>query len=218
MTSTLKTVDLGLVPLELHTGNVGISISGGADSSLLLYLLMKHTDPETKIHAISCADPRMLNVNPRHAFNVLERCMELTGNRNVLFYTYFVKIKNSKTWVTGIDHYIDNKIVDVVYTGATSNPPTDMTDVPWLVNPPSETAVCRNPKDIRPLYSRNDKIYTPFTNIHKRQIAQLYREHNLMESLFPLTHSCEHPKFLHPTQCGECWWCLEREWGFNTHD
>ena len=50
----------------------------------------------------------------------------------------------------------------------------------------------------------------PFFNLDKRQIAELYKQHNLLDTLFPLTVSC----ITEITHCGECWFCKERIWGF----
>ena len=59
------------------------------------------------------------------------------------------------------------------------------------------------------------KSFRPFTNIDKRGIAELYEHFGLMDTLFPLTKSCEGftPSWDSP-HCGKCWWCLERQWGF----
>jgi hypothetical protein len=55
--------------------------------------------------------------------------------------------------------------------------------------------------------------YKPFFNITKKNIAELYQEHGLLDSLFPLTRSCEDRNFLQG-HCGKCWWCEERLWAF----
>ena len=48
----------------------------------------------------------------------------------------------------------------------------------------------------------------------KKDIANLYIEHNLLEKLFPITTSCESLDNV-TEHCGECWWCKERQWAFN---
>lgn len=56
-------------------------------------------------------------------------------------------------------------------------------------------------------------MYTPFHRIDKKVIAGMYEELNLLETLFPLTRSCENNNLLEG-HCGECWWCEERLWAF----
>ena len=52
-----------------------------------------------------------------------------------------------------------------------------------------------------------------------KKTSNLYKEYNLIDSLFVYTRSCEweaqnvkDPKLGH---CGICWWCQERAWGFS---
>ena len=45
--------------------------------------------------------------------------------------------------------------------------------------------------------------------------AKIYQELDLMETLFPVTRSCEvTDKIEYYGHCGKCWWCEERHWGF----
>jgi 7-cyano-7-deazaguanine synthase in queuosine biosynthesis len=72
----------------------------------------------------------------------------------------------------------------------------------------------------------------PWANTDKQGIAKMYREEKLIDSLLPVTRSCEYdptsdyyyantwPRWgdeirdPYLEHCGECWWCKEREWGF----
>jgi 7-cyano-7-deazaguanine synthase in queuosine biosynthesis len=63
----------------------------------------------------------------------------------------------------------------------------------------------------------------PWANTDKKGIAKMYREENLIDTLLPVTRSCEYDpncEFFDDIEdpglghCGECWWCKEREWGF----
>ena len=57
----------------------------------------------------------------------------------------------------------------------------------------------------------------PLYKINKRFIADIYRQFDLTENLFPMTWSCEGSKELtndYTIPCEECWWCWEREWAF----
>ena len=63
--------------------------------------------------------------------------------------------------------------------------------------------------------------WQPFLNKTKKDFADLYEEHNLMDSLFPYTASCvgkaeKTNNFTKP--CQKCFWCLEKYWAFNMYD
>lgn len=207
----MKTINLGLIDLDIHEGKLGVSVSGGADSAILLYLVMKYADPESMIHVISCANKEKHNLNPRYALNVLEFCMELTGNRKVKQHTYFVERQTRETWGGGMLEFLQDNTVDMMYTGFTSNPP-DSALATFTRETPPETSGRRDPNAVRPVYY-SPRIYTPFTNLHKQQIAELYKQEDLLDTLYPLTRSCENPE-LKEGHCGDCWWCQERKWGF----
>ena len=57
-------------------------------------------------------------------------------------------------------------------------------------------------------------IYTPFINMDKKDLALIYKEHNLLSTLFPITRSCITETMNFDAHCGECWWCKERIWAF----
>ena len=61
-------------------------------------------------------------------------------------------------------------------------------------------------------------FYEPFKNIDKKFIAHIYKEYGLIDTLYPLTRSCEStdPDNCddYKGHCGNCWWCLERKWAF----
>ena len=63
--------------------------------------------------------------------------------------------------------------------------------------------------------------YRPFVNVDKKFVADLYKQFDLMDDLFPLTMSCigfekETNYFTEP--CKECYWCHEKKWAFGCYD
>lgn len=205
----MKKIDLGLLELDIHDCPIGVSLSGGADSSILLYLLMKHaTSP---IHIVTCGNMAKFNINVHHSVNVIEKCIELTGNYNIKQHVYYVKEKTRDTWLHGMMEFVNNKTVDMMYTGFTSNPPVEVTDK-FILPMPADTGPRRGPDTKRESYP-HPSVYTPFTNLDKQGICKLYENEKLLKKLFPLTHSCEDPSFK-TGHCGKCWWCEERKWGF----
>lgn len=98
-------------------------------------------------------------------------------------------------------------------------------------NPPKEVEECH-------IYSRDKArdespegekkptsdghVFFPMANIDKKGVCELYQQLDLMESLFPLTRSCERDNiyvFTDETICKSpgCYSCQERYWGFGTY-
>ena len=53
------------------------------------------------------------------------------------------------------------------------------------------------------------------------QLAELYNQYNITNTLFPLTYSCEGSAELtntHTQHCEKCWWCEERYWAFGRYE
>jgi len=68
----------------------------------------------------------------------------------------------------------------------------------------------------KPIPNSNITIngFAPFSNVDKKAIAELYEHYNLIDTLFPMTRSCEAETNYFSKHCGKCWWCGEREYGF----
>ena len=72
----MKTLQLfNNIELNLHTGRIGISLSGGADSTILLYLLMKYSRGPIMIY--TCASDARRRRSGFHALQVIDKCIEL---------------------------------------------------------------------------------------------------------------------------------------------
>jgi hypothetical protein len=210
----MKTITVAGVNIDIHNGPIAISASGGADSSILLYLLMKHATDT--VHVISCADELLPNkLAPQVCTGVIQRCIELTGNRNVRQHTFFIKEKSYETWL--LDTRKIAKEIGILYTGVTLFPSDEELklfteygdDYPLI----KEVHSYRNPKKKQATYLDRDRFYTPLSNINKKKIYEMYIEEGVLDSLYPVTRSCESPT-LTSGHCGHCWWCDERKWAF----
>lgn len=202
-------INIADVNIDIHPEPIGISCSGGADSSLLLYILMKHsTDP---IHVFTCSLDSKNRSTLKSASNVVSKIIDLTENYNVYHHYHFVKEgKRIEELFKQQIQFVENKTIKWLYTAITKNPPFD---VQRSFKEPSRENHERHPLIERPLYIQNQPIYMPFTNIDKQTIAKMYTELGITDSLFPVTRSCESVT-LTEGHCGECWWCEERLWGF----
>ena len=64
----------------------------------------------------------------------------------------------------------------------------------------------------------------PLINIDKQGVKELYEKFGLLDTLYPLTRSCESFTDDFSKHCGEykdeqdvCWFCKERYWGFGRY-
>ena len=61
-------------------------------------------------------------------------------------------------------------------------------------------------------------IYQVFINVDKKFIADIYKQNDLMETLYPLARSCvgtEDVTDNYTKECHKCFWCYEKKWAFN---
>jgi len=201
----MKIIKISKTIIHFHQGPIGISCSGGVDSSVLLYILMKYVkDP---IHIFTCASKLKNYTTVKSSTEVIRKCIELTNNNNV---THHIRYVDEQTF-ENLFYPQQYSLINVMYTGVTLNPPEAVTDNFKEKSAEDE----RNPGTIKSFYKQTSKLtYMPFANIDKKEIYNIYKELDLLQSLYPLTRSCEDLNLLEG-HCGQCWWCEERLWAFN---
>lgn len=194
--------------------NIGISVSGGADSAVLLYILMSSLDENQKLSLYTYGQKSTHYFNLTYSRIVAKRCEELTGFSN---YNHIVDYTTTKQTVDKLFQHPQNDLKDEIigffYTGFTSNPPEDIANS-FLGKDRNTLQSIRDPNITRKIMV-NDNICMPFANINKKGIADLYKQLGLIETLLPYTRSCESTDPIHlGTHCNNCWWCKERQWSF----
>lgn len=205
----MNNININGINIDLLPGPIGISHSGGADSAILLYILMKyHCEP---IHVFTCASKEKFRVAPHIALNVISKCMDLTGRKDIYHHTHFVDSQNLENLFEVQNELYNLNLVKCIYTGATAIPPLDVCST---FKNGTVLLDRRDPNKIRPLYAGDRKqFYTPFFNHNKKDIFLLYKTLEVLDDLFPITRSCESLE-LKSGHCGKCWWCEERAWAF----
>jgi 7-cyano-7-deazaguanine synthase in queuosine biosynthesis len=199
--------------LENFEGIIGVNISGGTDSALLLYLLMKNYSGP--IIAFTTANISRKCYNAMASVRAAAQCQTLTQHTNFEHIINYRPQQEDATIFKTIRFYYETNKINRMYTGLTKNPPTEVTNT--FVEENTED-LHRSPDEIRNTIYEPNK-FRPFTNLDKKDIAAIYAEYNLLDNLFPLTRSCEWwPESEWPdpglAHCGKCWWCEERLWGF----
>jgi hypothetical protein len=178
-----------------NCSKINVLVSGGVDSSILLFLLLKQTQGKTPITVFSFEAPNNLLWSPM-----------LKTVKTVLDW-------NEKYFCTKIEHklykrkhkvYIRRVVEDIwlteggcVYSGCNKVLYDEISPTKYI---PGDTPPVRG----EPF---SDIHIRPFINIDKIDIMRLYQEHNVLE-LLSLTKSCG----ISTTPCRECYFCMERQW------
>lgn len=196
------TLNLCGVDFNLHDGSIGCSISGGADSALTAYILLTNITTPIKFYTTdSVLWPNRVEACRR----VYKYLTNITGRTDCTLKETAIQEEHSlaNLFVTPKKDLESGKL-DVLYTGLTHNPPVDLGY--------SQSAMSvRDGDEYKDPYIR--QIYMPFRNHDKSKVAEIYKELNLLDTLFPETLSCT--RTTNSTHCGDCWWCRERLWAFN---
>lgn len=175
------------IPVPDTYNSIGIAMSGGMDSTLLLALMMPHLDL-SKITAYT--------VDRRRSTDVVKRVLAHLGA------DIPVLPKEDPQLPTGVlrSVFVQARTeVDYFYTGTNKNPA-------WADDLPGGRKPVRYP-DVS-----NGNVLMPFAKSLKTEILELYRQNDMLD-LLALTYTCtENPD----TPCNACFACHERTWAFDT--
>lgn len=196
----------------IEEGNVGIAVSGGADSALLLYILMNHLSKNQKLFVYTLAKSPTFYSSAVYSNKVINYCIDNLNFKNIEHNIRYLENQTHDILYEPMLEDFNNNKISKFYSAVTANPPKKIADSFCG----SESNVChndRNPEIYRDIFRGNHSV-TPFTNVDKKKINEMYKSLELFD-LFNLTKSCESYEIEYKnTHCGKCWWCKEREWGF----
>lgn len=206
---------------EPHT-KICINVSGGADSAIMLYMLINYCTkniPDAEIHVITCANVVKGWYNAKWSVSVIDKVQELTGTTLIKsHYTYYSDDQRREELNEAEKLCHKNHGITFTIHGTTQNPDKSIEYLQKGRHAP------RDAGHGRPAYSQlNDRVvrWMPVMNVDKRLVAYLYKHFDMLDDLLPFTRSCEQhsedntdtPSWM-VTHCGKCWWCKEREWAF----
>lgn len=234
----MKKILINNVEIDIYDDRpVGVCVSGGADSAILLYILLSNIKNHLQIYTMM--SPERRPAIESHVDSIVNTCKELTGNSNFTLHKNAVAVQSPDSLFQLCRDKLDSKEVDIIYFGLTKFPPTEIYEQ-WEEKQPQWHIDARNDSVIRPMYGMcipidentdttwltseiKDKIeidqraYVPFVNLNKKDIADLYNACGVLDQLFPKTRSCETQSHI-GSHCGKCWWCEERLWAFGCLD
>ena len=201
-----------LEPIELYDGkSIGISMSGGADSTMLCYLLANtityqklnieiqpYNGYDISVPSDSAGLPAIIKYIQKKFPDV-----KLHWPIACVFDTNGDDIKN--TYIRPLIERLYNKgVVDEVIQAVCLGPPEDV-----------QESFIGDDYFRRPGYQLWEEVaqaknHAPFVSVDKRFIMQCYKDFDI-EGVRELTNSCTVPI----GNCGECWWCQERAWAIS---
>lgn len=207
-----------IIELSSNIKNVGLKISGGADSAIVGYILSKYVvteRPDIKIVPITVQQTKKYNII--FAKRIIEFYKKEFGD---IFLDHYTDISFKTDFCTVqeklMKHLYERNIINFHFTGLSLNPPAgvieSITNYAGLIEPPDRVRT----GTLKPTYGM--KHCSPLINIDKKGISELYRDLNLLDTLFPLTRSCSADTDDFSRHCGLCWFCAERFWAFNRYD
>lgn len=217
-----------IIPLSKKWNTLGIQLSGGLDSALLLFLSAKAIQEQNldiKIQPISIFIPTKAK-NIVATNSIIQKVREITGAdfiKDGIVYnmprneTSNNEGKKDKFFKDTIMELLKNKKIDFEFNGNTKNPPEEIRK-----NFKHDLYRQTNRDNAQSIYSGR-RHASPHYHMNKSDIINLYVKYNLIDALSALTVSCDEDiDIVHEKQftvpCKQCWWCQERAWGFNSNN
>ena len=213
------------ITIPEHYKKVAVNCSGGADSSLLLYILAKYIKDnalDVKLSVLTCGADSKYRWSGERAGSVVNYVIKNIGSGIIdMHYIYFRDEQDVKYF-----HEIEGDLLadgraQLIASGITSNPPPgeSVEDIEGISNDLRKYAMAdrigAEHKTWHISTEGKGDFWNPFANVNKKFIADQYDAYNLRSTLLPLTRSCEtYALSGDPSPCGKCWWCLERKWAF----
>jgi hypothetical protein len=219
-----------------------LCVSGGADSALGLFLISKYiteNNLNTKITIATGVEPQPhYGRNDKNAKKIVSIISDMFPNVNIENHLitfvegYDRQTKNYpkvRTFRTMHGNNWKNGDYDLGISFTSSFPKLEelkkhkaLYDRSLTVGPEDRNYTGKKDDLIRTVPDgRRGHWWQPFSNKTKKDFADLYEEHNLMDILFPYTASCVGEaeitnNFTKP--CQQCFWCLEKYWSFGMFD
>lgn len=216
--------------------NVAVTLSGGVDSAFVMFMLcefISKNDLDINVMPFTGSD----NLRPTNIWYAREIALyfeEKYPSINFLkHYEFSYEHEPNNTNMKRDAHRIHewhlykNQNIQIFLCGKSANPPDDEAkEFGLYVDRESERDT--DTGDQYKIFTRtqyngelNRWIYRPLAFMHKKFIAECFKEHDLLTDLFPITASCigyanTTNNFSEP--CKTCWWCKEKHWSFGMYD
>jgi hypothetical protein len=238
-------IDGVTIPFNDKWNRIAISLSGGADSALLAYLLCtiaKQFNPKISIHVISHV--RCWKTKPwqqydsesvyswlnkefdflkwhRHV-NFIAPELEYANTGPSLQDEYDKMVSGDNIQIRSYSEYVCHyHKIDAYYNAVTRNPRNKKFDGSMIERDiePTETN-----EHLRIMTHMEKTVIHPFRFVEKNWVISQYKKHNILD-LLKITRSCEgtfkdidyktYRRGQIVPACGYCFWCMERNWAID---
>lgn len=217
-----------IIPVNKTWKCLGIQLSGGLDSALLLYLTaltFKKHNLKIEIQPITI-DLLVKIDTENNVKNIINKVRELTGYDHIKESLFFklpeeisrIRRANIKFFKDTVENLYNTKVIDFEFNGNTKNPPEDVRK-----NFINDDYYRHHNRDSRTTVYNGTTSASPHALMSKKDIVNLYVKFEILDQLSSLTVSCNEnietiieKKLTMP--CKQCWWCNEREWGFKSNN
>lgn len=227
--------------------SIGVSLSGGTDSAMVLYLICTYAS-HLKIIPYTGIEFKHKTARPNniwHAEEIVLLMRELfpaidIDNIHTAKFNpkdLFLLAEAEKINTPGISKWgvvkrlamnrqreilVDQGLFNLSAHGLTVNPPRE--DVEKFNILKVEDRRYEKTKELtfkKTLAGNEHTVYAMLGGVNKKFVAGLYKKFNLMDNLYPLTSSCvgtaSATKYF-TEPCRKCFWCHEKLWAFGTYD
>ena len=211
-----------------------LNLSGGTDSAMLLWQLLKYFREENiileELRVLSGVDLH----RPTSEWNASEIFLaikEKFPEQNITheIFRYWKEGEKRKYHIAHEEKLRRDEKFFAMFHGRTANPPEqEQKKIPGMwedISRPSEREINVVGEPDKQFMKGKDLYYNsvPWNKVDKKFISELYhREPFMKDEVFPLTASCisDDPKITDywAKPCKVCWWCREKKWAFNAYD
>ena len=194
---------------------IGLHLSGGADSALILYLLVKmiqeRKDNDVLIYPITGYDvssPAISNyIAAENVINWIQDKTNYNLIQPLIVAPYTNKDDTKDDMIRSTRNYLAQRyccevVLDGTSLGMPNSPRSGPVGYQWV-----------DDEQIRGLSIKYPHLF-PWATVTKQFIAAQYKKFGI-EELSMITNSCINNSV---EPCRECWWCQERYWAFGSYD
>jgi hypothetical protein len=194
--------------------NIGLHLSGGADSALLLYCLVKmveERDTITSIYPITGYDVTTPDIityeSAQSIIDWIQNKTKCNFIKPLIVLPYMNKDDTKDEMVRVGRRYLNQRYgcevtIDGTSLGMQDSPRSGPIGYEWVDDQSIRSLAVKYPYQF------------PWSTVNKKFIAAQYKKFGI-EELSNLTNSCIVSS---KSPCKECWWCKERYWAFGSYD
>jgi len=202
--------------------NVILRVSGGLDSTLILYLLARENEINNlnlNIYTLTTlTDKQPYEYMSINVPKIIYRISQEFSATNIIPFIFYRGNENKNTFMRDFINKIKPIYkIDTMIDGWMKGPPEDYQIKNDMINDPIYLSR-KNPKPVLD-FSKDPVLYNPFAEVTKKFTACLYKSLQI-EDIIKMTWSCVDNNLsdrCNPSPCKKCWWCKEKYYGFGIY-